>query len=150
MAIQATIKINPSLQKKLEGLEKIAEDGIKDKLESIAADVIKFSPVDTGTYVTSHSFKTNTSSRGRGRPSTGKPRGQNPSSMRQLGYSQLISDIENLKLEDLQKITLRNDSPHAQIVESGIKGTLRDSSVEEFDPRQSGYFVYKKVRSIYK
>jgi hypothetical protein len=150
MGIQATIKVNQSLQGKLDKIEKIAEEAVKEKLQNIASDVVKFSPVDTGAYITSHSFKTNSSSGGRSRTSNNKPRGQNPSSFRQIAYAQLMADIAELDFKSLQKITLRNDSPHARIVEGEIQGTMRDSSVFEFDPRETGYFVYKKIRSIHK
>lgn len=150
MGIQATIKVNQSLQGKLDSLEKKAEEIVRDKLERIASDVVKLSPVDTGAYITSHSFKTNSSSGGRSRTSNNKPRGQNPSTFRQIAYSQLMSDIAEIDFKTLQKITLRNDSPHARIVEGGIQGTKRDSSVFEFDPSETGYFVYKKIRNIHR
>ena len=150
MGIQATIKVNQSLQGKLDSLEKKAEEIVRDKLERIASDVVKLSPVDTGAYITSHSFKTNSSSGGRSRTSNNKPRGQNPSTFRQIAYAQLMSDIAEIDFKTLQKITLRNDSPHARIVEDGILGTMRDSSVTDFDPTQTGYFVYKKIRNIHR
>lgn len=150
MAIQATIKINNSLKGKIEQAEKLAEEAVKRKLEAIATDVVRFSPVDTGAYVTSHSFKSNTSSRGRGKTSDNKPRGQSGSAKRQEGLSNLLSDIEALDLEGMQKITLRNDSSHAQIVERGqANWTPRDSSVADFDPSAGGYFVYAKIRNIH-
>ena len=65
MAIQATLKVNPSLKQKMELVEQKAEDLVRNKLFDIAQTAVSLSPVDTGAYVTSHSFKTNTSSRGR-------------------------------------------------------------------------------------
>ena len=62
MAVQATLKVNPSLKQKLALLEQTAEDKVRDVLVDIAQTTVRLSPVDTGAYVTSHSFKTNTSS----------------------------------------------------------------------------------------
>lgn len=145
MSKQATLNISSSLQGKLDKLEEIAKKGVVDKLEEIASDVVRFSPVDTGAYVTSHSFKTNTSSRGRGKTSRNKPRGQNPQAMRETGYQNLMSDIANLELENLTKITLRNDSPHANDVETGV--LQKDSTTDGFSLGSAGYWVYTKIRN---
>jgi len=148
MSKQATFKISSSLQGKLDKLEAIAKEGVIDKLEAIASDVVRFSPVDTGAYVTSHSFKTNTSSRGRGKSSRNKTPNQNPQAMREAGYQNLMSDIANIELDGLSKITLRNDSPHANVVETGT-GTSgqRDTTVDGFNRTQSGFWVYTKIRN---
>lgn len=154
MSKQATLNISSSLQGKLDKLEEVAKKGVVDKLEEIASDVVRFSPVDTGSYVTSHSFKTNTSSRGRGKSSRGKTPNQNPQAMREAGYQNLMSDIANLELDGLTKITLRNDSPHANYVETGVIHNFsglptgqRDSTVDGFNRTQSGFWVYTKVRN---
>jgi len=138
MSQQATLKISNSFDQKLSLLGQTAEDAVKDKLISIAQTAVSLSPVDTGAYVTSHSFKTNTSSRGRGKSSANKPRGQNPQAKQQEGLDNLIDDINTLDLSQTSKITLRNDSPHAEAVEHG-----------EFWPRKGGYFVYTQIRNIY-
>ncbi|NIR87757.1 hypothetical protein GWO13_09465 [Candidatus Bathyarchaeota archaeon] len=132
MSIQATVKINKSLDKKLALLQQSAEDIVRDKLVDIAQTAVTASPVDTGAYVTSHSFQTNTSSRGRGKSSANKPRGQDPQAMRQEGLNNLVQDINQLDLSNISKITLRNDSPHAQAVE-----------------HKHGYYVYAQVRNIH-
>ena len=132
MSKQTTIKgINTIDETKLL-LSQKTEDAIKDRLVSIAQTAVTASPVDTGAYVTSHSFKTNTSSRGRGKSSANKPRGQDPETKRREGLDNLIYDINNLDLKTLKKITLRNDSPHAQAVEY-----------------KHGHAVYTIVRSIH-
>ena len=132
MSTQATLKINPSLESKMLLLGQSAEDAAKDKLISIAQTAVTASPVDTGAYVTSHSFKTNTSSRGRGKSSANKPRGQDPQAKRQEGLDNLMTDINKLDLSELTKVTLRNDSPHAQAVEY-----------------KHGYYVYAIVRNLH-
>ena len=138
MAIQATLKVNPSLKQKLALLEQTAEDKVRDVLVDIAQTAVRLSPVDTGAYVTSHSFKTNTSSRGRGKSSRNKPKKQNQQSMRQEGLDNLVQDINALDLSDTTKITLRNDSPHSQAVEYGGPNW-----------KGQGYYVYTQVRNIH-
>ena len=132
MSIQATLKVNTSLKKKLVLLEQTAEGTVRDKLIDIAQTAVSASPVDTGAYVTSHSFKTNTSSRGRGKRSTNKPRGQDPQAKRQEGLNNLIEDINQLDLSSMKRVTLRNDSPHAHAVEHKL-----------------GYYVYAQVRNLH-
>ena len=138
MAIQATLKVNPSLKQKMRLVEDTVEDLVRNKLFAIAETTVSLSPVDTGAYVTSHSFKTNTSSRGRGKPSRNKPKKQNQQSMRQEGLDNLVQDINALDLSDTSRITLRNDSPHAQAVEYGGPNWKRQ-----------GYYVYTQVRNIH-
>ena len=138
MAIQATLKVNPSLKQKMRLVEDTVEDLVRNKLFAIAETTVSLSPVDTGAYVTSHSFKTNTSSRGRGKSSRNKPKKQNQQSMRQEGLDNLVQDINALDLSDTSRITLRNDSPHAQAVEYGGPNWKRQ-----------GYYVYTQVRNIH-
>ena len=138
MSIQATIKINSSFNKKMDKLDKSVENAVYNKLVDIAQTTVELSPVDTGAYVTSHSFQTNTSSRGRGKSSRRKPRKQNEQAMRQEGLNNLVQDINALNLSDTTKITLRNDSPHAQVVE--YRGP---------NWKRQGYYVYTQVRNIH-
>ena len=138
MAIQATLKVNPSLKQKMRLVEQKAEDLVRNKLLAIAQTTVDLSPVDTGAYVTSHSFQTNTSSRGRGKSSRNKPRKQNKQAMRQDGLNNLVQDINALDLSSTEKITLRNDSPHARVVEYGGPNW-------KIQP----YGVYTQVRNIY-
>ena len=138
MSIQATIKINSSFNQKMNKLDETVEDAVYNKLFDIAQTTVDLSPVDTGAYVTSHSFQTNTSSRGRGKSSRNKPRKQNKQAMRQEGLNNLVQDINALDLSSTEKITLRNDSPHARVVEYGGPNS-------KIQP----YGVYTQVRNIY-
>jgi hypothetical protein len=138
MSIQATIKINSSFNQKMDKLDETVENAVYNKLFDIAQTTVELSPVDTGAYVTSHSFQTNTSSRGRGKSSRNKPRKQNEQAMRQEGLNNLVQDINTLDLSSTEKITLRNDSPHARAVEYGGPNW-------KIQP----YGVYTQVRNIY-
>lgn len=132
MSIQATLKVNPSLKQKMQMVEKVAEDAVRNKLTAIATTAVQYSPVDTGAYVTSHSLQAGSNIYGRGYSSNGKPRGQNPEAMKAEAMENLMGDIAKLDLEGMKKVTLRNDSPHAQTVEY-----------------KHGYAVYAKVRNIH-
>jgi hypothetical protein len=138
MSQQFTAKVNKSLDDKLNLLGQTAEDMVRDRLISMAQDAVTLSPVDTGAYVTSFSYKTNSSSRGRSKSSKNKPRGQNPEAKRREGLDNLVTDLNAIDLSETKSITLRNDSPHAEAVEHG-----------EFWPRQGGYFVFTQLRNRY-
>lgn len=132
MSIQATLKVNPSLKQKMRLVEQQAEDLIRNKLRAIATTAVQYSPVDTGAYVTSHSLQAGSNIYGRGYSSSGKPRGQDERAMKAEAMENLMGDIAKLDLKDMTKVTLRNDSPHAQAVEY-----------------KHGYAVYAKVRNIH-
>lgn len=116
--VQSTFKINQSFYDKLTKSKKSVEDRARNRLLEIAQSLVEYSPVDTGAYVTSHTAKANnTRSRGRSRSSKGKPQFQNKQDKQFEGYQQLASDIRAFDMEDLSKVTFRNDSPHARLVE---------------------------------
>lgn len=56
MAKQTTIKINNSFYDKIDQLEDLVEEEVKDRLEYIANYATIISPVKSGAYVTSFSF----------------------------------------------------------------------------------------------
>lgn len=132
-----SVKVNASFYKKMEYLDDIVEDAVKEELVSIAQSAVSFSPVDTGAYVTSFSYSVG-AGRPRGKSSDNKPKGQNAQAMRQEGLSNLMSDINKVDLKNTTRITLRNASPHASDVENGGPTW-----------RRAGYKVFAQVRNIY-
>lgn len=137
MSKQATLKINPSLQKKFAGLLQTAEDMVRDKLYDISNDAIRFSPVDTGAYV--ESFSIVPRGAGGGRMKSSKARKvsvkKGTASREQFtseARSNLSIDINNLDLTKLSGVVLRNRSIHARFVED-----------------KHGYHVFRKVRDIH-
>jgi mRNA-degrading endonuclease RelE of RelBE toxin-antitoxin system len=114
--MKARVKVNKSLDKKLERLEQTAEERVKDELVDVAQFAVSRSPVDTGAYVTSFSIK-NSYSSGRSRTSRNKPRRQSPQAKREEGLSQMLGDIETLKPLEEPLIVISNGSPHATQVE---------------------------------
>jgi len=99
-----------AIDRKFEQAKEDIEEKIKEKLEGIAKSVTDRSPVDTGAFVTSFSLK-NSYSSGRGRSSRGKPRKQNPATMRAQGY-----DIRVLEPLEQPLIVLSNGAPHASYI----------------------------------
>ncbi len=135
--MKATLKVLPSLQRKLDSLETLVEQQVERKLVDIAESAVTLSPVDTGAYVTSFSFSV-----GRGRPRGKSSRGRlkaNGQAMRQEGLDNLKNDLKKIpSLMDTTSITLRNNSPHATAVEYGGKGWITPP-----------YFVFTTLRNIH-
>ena len=130
--MKATLKVNSSLNDKMQRLEQTVEDAVKDRLIDIAQGAVKYSPVDTGAYVTSFSYSVG-AGRPRGKSSKNRPRNQNPNAMRQEGLANLMSDVSRISdLKNTTSITLRNASPHAEEVET-----------------MHGYSVFAILRNLY-
>ena len=136
-----------SIQATLEGVLRKIEDKASEAIEDRMRDVATYAvyvatpdeSIDTGAYVTSFSLVEAGKGGGRSRSSKGKPRGRNPQEMKEIGFSQLDSDIKGIdfkkKLESGNpRFTLRNRAPHSQDVENG-ESWNRD-----------GYHVFQKIR----
>lgn len=105
-------------------------------LKELATEVIKSSPVDTGTYVMSH----NVGERSAAGQFTGSlryigPPGQNEQAMQNQALDKVIAQIVALPTRQTV-VSLSNSSAHANIVEYGGASW-----------RRSGYAVYKTARS---
>jgi hypothetical protein len=86
-------------------------------LEGAATEVILESPVDTGTYITSHEIKAGRGSSGSS-SSKGKPRNQPYEPYANEGLSSLFADIEALpEASALSMVSISNYSEHARDVE---------------------------------
>lgn len=130
--MKTTLKVNSSLNTKMQRIEQMAEDAVKDRLIDIAQSAVRYSPVDTGAYVTSFSYSVG-GGRPRGKSSAGLPRGQNAASKRDESLGNLLSDISRITdLKSTTSIVLRNNSPHARAVED-----------------KHGYSVFTKLRNLY-
>ena len=131
----------------------------KEVLKDLAAVVVSLSPVDTATYVNSHSV--GEGGRDRGFPgagrttSAGKPRNQNAEAARGAALASLTAQIDQMG-DDIQNPMLRNASEHAWRVEYGGwgEGTQnravgRDRLTEEMQAElgKQPYFVYTKARA---
>ena len=122
MAKQTTLKVYSSLDNKIEQLEDLVDEKLRDRLENIADYAISISPVDTGAYV--ESFSMVPAGQGGGRSKMSEARiasvKKGTASRQQftdIARSNLYSDIERFSLETSDKVTLRNRAPHTEAVE---------------------------------
>ncbi len=122
MAKQTTFKTGLA-----EGFSKKLNRAVNVQLEAkaseIAQDAVMLSPVYSGAYVKSFSFKVNnTSATGRGQTSRSSNKSSTPDFEKQQGLSNLDGDISSIFSDPnikIKTLTLRNDSPHAKLVEDG-------------------------------
>ena len=132
--IKSSVKIDEAaIARKIEAAKTSILEEVKNEFKAIARDAVRFSPVDTGAFVTSWSFETGKSGRPRGKSSLNRPRRQDEIKKREEGLQNLLSDIDKIPdLESTKVAVLRNGAPHAEYVDSGdseqvghiIKGKL--------------------------
>jgi hypothetical protein len=104
-------------------------------LKELATEVVKSSPVDTGTYVMSH----NIGSKSAAGQFTGNiryigPPGQNQQAMQNQALGEIIAQIDGLP-KNQTVVSLSNNSAHANIVEHGGASW-----------RRAGYAIYQTAR----
>ena len=132
--IKSSFKIDEAaIARKIEAAKTSILEEVKNEFAAIARDAVRFSPVDTGAFVTSWSFETGKSGRPRGKSSLNRPKAPNEEDMRKEGEQNLLSDIDKIPdLESTKVAVLRNGAPHAEYVDYGdskdrgrvIKGKL--------------------------
>lgn len=127
MAIFEVRENKKSVSGKLKKAEDLLESRLKDELKGIADTLIGEdpkgqsgvgSPVDTGAYITSHSFQPTGGRGGRSRSSAGKPKNQSWSEKAAEARANLYSDIDQADVTQEKVGIFRNRSPHATKVES--------------------------------
>ena len=105
-----------SFSKKIKELEQKLDSFRTYFLEEMATEIIFLSPVDTGTYITSHVVSTNIP--GNFTSSFGKPRNQDYTTFANEGLSNLYEDIAALPDDaNLNLVRFTNTSIHASDVE---------------------------------
>lgn len=115
------VTINKSFFDKLDKISDIVGDSLEEHLLSIGSYAVQVSPVDTGAYVESMSFRPIGSGGGRMRSSDNKP--PVPSGSKQDvkngAKAELKSDLKAYKRDILAKggAVLKNRSPHSNDVE---------------------------------
>ena len=122
------VRVNKSsVSGKLKKIEAKLEAAVKDELKQVADALIGQepkgqagvgSPVDTGAYITSHSFQPTGGGGGRMITSSGKPKNQSWSAKAQEARANLYSDIDKTDVTKDKAGIFRNRSPHAAAVES--------------------------------
>ena len=86
------VRVTSSLQRKLDLINETIDEAVENKLTDVAFDIVRLSPVDTGAFVNSWSFKDNPGG-GRAQSSAGKPKGQNKENERGFALNNLANDI---------------------------------------------------------
>lgn len=127
------IKISPQLQRKIDNMLEELGDEVGNKMADIATTIVVASPVDTGAFVNSWSFKDNLGG-GRAKSSAGKPKNQPPAVERNKSLNNLVDDIRTtlsvgspggyLKsglTVSASNFYFINRSPHALIVEDRLE-----------------------------
>lgn len=124
-------------------VDTVVETQLKSLLVRIARSLIDLSPLGihadapngryaTGAYIASHEVSI------LGNPSTGQgisSKGRKPQSVPHDGGSGMINKIKNATKEQLMYVRFSNNSPHADIVETGGPNWRR----------RKGYHVYKRT-----
>lgn len=127
--MEFSAKVNKkSVSGKLDAASSKIEGEVKDYLKRVADSLIgqdpredgigAGSPVDTGAYITSHSFQPTGGRGGRSRTSKNKPKNQSWSQKAEEARSNLYADIEAADITEERAGIFRNRSPHAAAVES--------------------------------
>jgi len=134
------VRVTNALKAKLDLINQEIDEAVELKLTNVAFDIVRLSPVDTGAFVNSWSFKDNPGG-GRAKSSHGKPKGQNKENERGRSLNNLANDIRRTfdtgstggSLRSNLTITagsyyFLNGSPHANKVEMkyGIRAQIRD------------------------
>jgi hypothetical protein len=97
-------------------MERAAE--LRSKVaERIAADIVDFSPVDTGTYVMAHVASTGPSSAKPNRTSADKTRGRDPQQFKNLALGNLRRSVSKEAILQSSEIYFSNRAEHAERVE---------------------------------
>lgn len=127
MSIKLRVNTN-SISTKIQKLEELGEQKVKENLREMVDIIVPRIPVDTGAYAESFSVRPSSDSGGRSRTSRGRPRNQSTEEFRQIAESNMLSDIQVLDLKDNTSVRLRNRAPHATEVENRLQifGTLKD------------------------
>lgn len=126
-------KINQSFYQKIDAISEKVEDEVGKKLFGVASTAVLASPVDTGAFVNSWSFKDNLGG-GRSKSSRNKPRGVPEQPQKLTSLRNLAKDINDALAGNSTKgyrktgieipvgeYYLINRAPHADKVEDKYK-----------------------------
>ena len=142
----------------IKDIENQAKDIVNEELEDhftgMANFAINQSPIWSGAYVKSFSFKAG-NSRSRGRRVDGAnwkfPQKTGSEADREVGRSLLLGDIQAAFVDndplETKSYTLRNDSNHARFVENGIEGPTGPKGNET---PLNGYRIFGRLKEFKK
>ena len=150
---QVTIKGLDAIRKMKEQTKEAINDELEDYFSQVANYAINRSPIWSGAYVKSFSFKAdNTSSRGR---RVNGANWQNPEKTgseqdRETGRQLLLGDVQaafsNNDPERTKSYTIRNDANHSRFVEVGIEGGANPPGPKP----TNGYRIFEQLKQFKK
>lgn len=150
---QVTIKGLDVLKKIEDQAKESVGEQLEDYFTEMANDAINMSPVWSGAYVKSFSFKSNNSS-SRGRRVDGAnwrfPRKTGSQADKEKGRDLLLGDVKAAfadkdDLLENKSYTLRNDANHARFVEYGLEGGAHPPGPKP----PNGYQIFNTLRRRY-
>jgi hypothetical protein len=137
------IKVSPVLKAKLAEIDEMLEDAVERKMTDVARTIVLASPVDTGAFVNSWSFKDNLGG-GRSKSSENKPRGRDAGAERGKALNNLVNDIkktvevgspggpvkEGIGIQ-ADNYYFLNRAPHARDVDNNPKHQVVDKVIRQ-------------------
>ena len=150
---QVTVKGLKAIQNMQDQAKGIVSNKLEDYFVEMSNEAIDMSPVWSGAYVKSFSFKAdNTSSRGRRVDGANWrfPKKTGSEADREQGRDLLLGDVKAVfadsdKVLEDRTYTLRNDANHAYFVEYGIEGGAKPTGPKP----TNGYRIFNNLRSKY-
>ena len=151
---QVTVKGLKALENMQDQAKDIVSNELEDYFVEMANDAINMSPVWSGAYVKSFSFKANNSS-SRGRRIDGAhwrfPKKTGSQADKAEGRELLLGDVRAAFADkdgvlENSSYTLRNDANHARFVENGIEGPTGPKGTET---PLNGHRIFGRLKSRY-
>lgn len=131
------------IDRRLKGVDRLLDETFsefesmkKDVFKAVAAKVVEFSPVDTGTYMDAHNITSGKSSSGTDMSSRGKPRRRPYAPHASAALDRLNGQIDALGPNDKEAF-IGNSAHHGMVVEYG-------------GPKTPAYAPYTRAREISK
>jgi len=119
-----SVKLTGSIEEVIQKIEASADEAVRALLSEAVDYLIINSPLDTGAYLESHTIS-NTAGRPRSQRSSKRKRGSGGSANMDKARAQLEGDVLKLNVGG-EVFNIRNNSPHANIVEHNIGGKIKD------------------------
>ena len=149
---QFTPKVDSVIRNIQEQTKDIMNEELKSRFKTMANDAIDMSPVWSGAYVKSFSFKSD-NTRSRGRRIDGAnwrfPVQTGSSVDKEEGRALLLGDIDKVFADNdplkTKTYTIRNDANHARFVEHGIEGGAHPPGPKP----PNGYKIFDILRRRY-
>lgn len=115
----------------LDALDSTLSEAHRKAVAYMVQRVVDYSPVDTGTYISSHNVREGRTSGEATESSHRKPRRQSKSTFADAAVSKMLSQLGDLK--NPRRVVIANDAVHARYVEYGTSKSF-------------GYAVYSRAR----